>query len=83
MGDAFCYKILKQDMKTILHRSVVRSAEDPTRRNRRINFDNITDNMLDKQDEILGMPSRSRHKVGRKPKKQPVFTMTRGSQEPI
>lgn len=31
--DAFCYKILLQDKKTVIERSVVRSAEDPEKRN--------------------------------------------------
>ena len=70
-------------MGTILYRSVVRSAEDPNKRNNRVNFDNLTDDILDKQDEVLGMPTRTRHKKGRKPKNQPVFTITRGSQEPM
>ena len=73
VGDAFCYKILKQDMKSILHRSVVRSAEDPSRRNRRVHFNNITDDILEKKDEILGMPRRTRHKKRRPPKNSPVF----------
>ena len=67
-------------MKSIIDRSVVRSAEDPNKRNRRINFDNHTDVLLDKQDDILGMPQRNRIKRGRKPKNQPqepISTRTR------
>jgi len=52
---------------------VVRSAEDPNKRNRRAHFENFTDDILDQQDEILGMPGRGRHKKERKPRDQPVF----------
>ena len=69
---------------------MVRSAEDPNKRNRRVNkrnrrvnFENHTDTMLGKQDDNLGMPERNRTNRSRKLKKQPVFTMTRGAQEPI
>jgi hypothetical protein len=38
VGDAFTFKILKNELVTILHRSVVRSAADSSHRNRRVSF---------------------------------------------
>jgi hypothetical protein len=38
IGDALTLKILKNDLVTVLHRSVVRSAADASHRNRRISF---------------------------------------------
>jgi hypothetical protein len=37
-GDALTFKILKNDMVTVLHRIVVRSAADASHRNRRVSF---------------------------------------------
>jgi hypothetical protein len=36
VGDALTFKILKNDLVTVLHRSVVRSAADASHRNRRV-----------------------------------------------
>jgi hypothetical protein len=44
VGDALKFKILKNDLVTVLHRSVVRSAADASHRNRRVSF------KLDKQE---------------------------------
>jgi hypothetical protein len=38
VGDALTFKILKNDLVTVLHRSVVRSAADASHRNRRVSF---------------------------------------------
>jgi hypothetical protein len=38
VGDALTFKILKNDMVTVLHRSVVRSAAVASHRNRRVSF---------------------------------------------
>jgi hypothetical protein len=38
VGDALTFKILKNDLITVLHRSVVRSAADASHRNRRVSF---------------------------------------------
>jgi hypothetical protein len=38
VGDALTFKILKNDLVTVLHRSVVRSAVDASHRNRRVSF---------------------------------------------
>jgi outer membrane protease len=37
-GDALTFKILKNDLVTVLHRSVVRSAADASHWNRRVSF---------------------------------------------
>jgi outer membrane protease len=38
IGDALTFKILKNDLVTVLHRSVVRSAADTNHWNRRVSF---------------------------------------------
>jgi hypothetical protein len=38
VGDALIFKILKNDLVTVLHRSVLRSAADASHRNRRVSF---------------------------------------------
>jgi hypothetical protein len=38
VGDAWTFKILKNDLFTVLHRSVMRSAADASHRNRRVSF---------------------------------------------
>jgi hypothetical protein len=38
VGDALTFKILKNDLVTVLHRSVVRSAADASHRNIRVSF---------------------------------------------
>jgi hypothetical protein len=38
VGDALTFKILKNDLVTVLLRSVVRSAADASHRNRRVSF---------------------------------------------
>ena len=37
-GDTLTFKVLKTDMRTILHRSVVRSAKDTKNMNKRVHF---------------------------------------------
>jgi hypothetical protein len=38
LGDALIFKILKNDLVTVLHRGVVRSAADAGHRNKRVSF---------------------------------------------
>jgi hypothetical protein len=38
VGDELTFKILKYDLVTVLHRSMVRSAADASHRNRRVSF---------------------------------------------
>ena len=50
-GDALTYKILKDDMKTVLVRSVVRPANTIKDRNRRVTFNDNVEEILDNLDE--------------------------------
>jgi hypothetical protein len=50
VGDVLKFKILKNDLSTLLHRSVVRSAADPTHRNKRVTFKSDIQEILDKID---------------------------------
>jgi hypothetical protein len=38
LGDALTFKMLKKDLSTVLHRSVVKSAGDATHQNKRVTF---------------------------------------------
>jgi hypothetical protein len=38
IGDVLTFKVLKNDLSTIIHRSVVRSAADASHSNRRVTF---------------------------------------------
>jgi hypothetical protein len=38
VGDSLTFKILKNDLVTVLYRSVMRSAADANHRNRRVSF---------------------------------------------
>ena len=46
VGDVMTFKIVTENRKTILHRSVVRPAGDPHRRNKRVTFDEEVDKKL-------------------------------------
>jgi hypothetical protein len=46
IGDALTFKILKNDLVTVLHRSVVRSAADASHRNRRVSFNSDVQDSL-------------------------------------
>jgi hypothetical protein len=46
VGDALTFKILKNDLVTVLHRSVVRSAADASHRNRRVSFKSVVQESL-------------------------------------
>jgi hypothetical protein len=48
VGDVLTFKILKDDLSTVLHRSVVRSAADPAHRNKRVTFKSDIQETLDK-----------------------------------
>jgi hypothetical protein len=50
LGDALTFKTLKDDLSAFLHRSVVRSAADPTHRNKRVTFKSDIQETLDKLD---------------------------------
>ena len=46
-GDALTFKILKSDMKAILHRSVVRSAKDSKNQNKRVHIQQNIENTIE------------------------------------
>jgi hypothetical protein len=50
LGDFLTFKILKNDLSTVLHRSVVRSAAEPTRRYKRVTYKSDIQETLDKLD---------------------------------
>jgi len=59
VGDVLTFKILKNDLSTVLHRSVVRSAADPTHRNKRVTFKSDVQESLEKLDSIPGATTLS------------------------
>jgi hypothetical protein len=54
VGDILKFKILKNYLSTVLHRSVVRSAADPTYRNERVTLSSDVQQTLDDLDNIPG-----------------------------
>jgi hypothetical protein len=54
VGDVLKFKILKDNLSTVLHRSIVRSAADPMHRNKRVPFKPDTQKVLEKLDTIPG-----------------------------
>ena len=52
-GDALTFKILKTDMRTILVRSVIRSAVNTIKKNRRVNFNKEVKNHMNQGDELI------------------------------
>jgi hypothetical protein len=57
--DALTFKILKNDLSAVLHRSVVISAAGLMHRNKRVTFKPNTQEALEKQDTIPGATKRS------------------------
>ena len=51
--DALTFRILKTDIRTVITKSVVRSAEDIIRRNRRVNFNKETQKKLNDVDNMV------------------------------
>jgi hypothetical protein len=65
VGDALTFKILKNDLVTVLHRSVVRSAADSSHRNKRVSFksdlqESLT--LLDTKPSFFWKDSHHKHK---------------------
>jgi hypothetical protein len=58
-GDVLTFKILKDYLGTVLYRSVVRSAENPIHRNKRVTFKSDVQETLEKLDSIPGAKTRS------------------------
>jgi hypothetical protein len=50
VGDNLTFKILKKDLSTVLHRSVVRSAADANHRNKRVSFKSDVQEMINTLD---------------------------------
>jgi hypothetical protein len=59
VGDVLTFKILKNALSIVLHRSVVRSAANPMHRNKRVTFKPDTQEVLGKLDLIPGARTRS------------------------
>jgi hypothetical protein len=61
VGDALTFKILKNDLTTILHRSVVRPAADASHRNKRVLFKPDVQETLNKLDAGPGINTKNNH----------------------
>ena len=90
-GDTLTFKILTEDLKTVLVRSVVRPANSTKNRNRRVTFKSDIEEILNKSEEIYQtereLPSFSPKKlenrikkikeIGERNKKRNVASRTR------
>ena len=63
VGDKLTFKILKNDLSTVLHRSVIRSAADANHRNKRVSFKPYVQEMI-KQLDVMpsNLPGNSHSK---------------------
>jgi hypothetical protein len=61
VGDALTFKNLKNDLVTVLHRSLVRSAADATHRNRRVSFKSDLQESLKSLDTKPGFVWKDNH----------------------
>jgi hypothetical protein len=59
VGDTLTFKILKKDLSTVLHRSVVGSAADANQRNKRVTFKPDEQEMIEKLDTTSNIIPRS------------------------
>jgi hypothetical protein len=63
VGDKLTFKILKNDISTVLHRSVVRSAADANHRNKRVSFKPDVQEMINRLDVMpSSLPGNSHSK---------------------
>jgi hypothetical protein len=65
VGDALTFKISKDDVVTVLHRSVVRSAADASHQNRRVSFKSYLQEslkLLDTKPSLSFVSKDSHHK---------------------
>ena len=75
-GDALTFKILCEDGKTVIDRSVVRSALDAKHRNRRVKFDDEVEQELETL-ELVNPFSTSKDPSGKvKPEDEDDLVMT-------
>jgi hypothetical protein len=80
VGDALTFKILKNDLVTVLHRSVVRSASDASHRNRRVAFKSDVQEslkLLDTKPSLTFVWKDSHHKHKSRRTNNDVSTRTR------
>jgi hypothetical protein len=80
VGDALTFKILKNDLITVLHRSVIRSAADASHRNRRVSFDSDAQEslkLLDTKPSSSFVWKDSHHKHKSRKSNNDVSTRTR------
>ena len=61
VGDALTFKILKNDLTTVLHRIVVKSEADASHRNKRVLFKPDVQETLNKLDARPGITSKNNH----------------------
>jgi hypothetical protein len=61
IGDVLTFKILKNDLTTIIHRSVVRSAADASHCNRRVTFKPDVQEQINKLDTKPGFTNKDNH----------------------
>jgi hypothetical protein len=65
VGDALIFKVLKNDLVTVLHRSMVRSAADASHQNRRVSFKSDVQEslkLLDTKPNLTFVWKESHHK---------------------
>ena len=78
VGDKLTFKILKNDLSTILHRSVVRSAADINHRNKRVSFKPDVQEMINKLDVMsCNVPRNSHSKQETRKQNDNVASRTR------
>ena len=78
VGDKLTFKILKNDLCTVLHRSVVRSAADANHRNKRVSFKPDVQEMINKLDVMpCNLPGNSHSKQKTRKQNDDVASRTR------
>jgi hypothetical protein len=77
VGDVLTFKILKNDLSAVLHRSVFRSAADPMRRNKRVTFKPDTQEVLEKIDSIPGATIHNNNQPKQRSRKSNVDVSNR------
>jgi hypothetical protein len=76
--DTLTFKILKKDLTTVLHRSVVRSAADANHRNKRVSFKPDVQEMIEKLDTTsYNAPRRNLPKQKTRKQNEDVASRTR------
>jgi hypothetical protein len=84
VGDALTFKILKNDLVTVLHRSVVRSAADAIHRNRSVSFKSEVQEslkLLDTKQSLTFVGKDSHHKHRSRKSNNDVSIRTRSKED--